>query len=519
MKFGAEGGSRTHTTLRSTDFKTHEPFLPKLSVPIVRLNEFLPDTQAIGQGVVVLQPGWEQVLENNKQAFALEFVQRSRFTTAFPTAMTPAQFVDQLFIKTRVSPSPTDRNAAIAEFGSATNTSDMAARSRALRDVAENGTLAQQEFNRAFVLMQYFGYLRRNPNDPQDTDYTGYDFWLTKLNQFNGNFQNAEMVKAFIVSSEYRQRFGPPFTITTPNQPPTVSAGSDQTITLPNTARLNGAVTDDGLPNGTLIMSWSKVSGPGTVIFSNASSPATSATFNTAGTYVLRLSGNDTAFARSADVTITVTPDPTPPPPDPSTVAPPLDATVPTSIGTGTQFLYTGSNPIQTRVAPGTIVQARAAVVRGRVLDRSGSPLPNVKITIRDHREFGQTLSRVDGKFDMAVNGGGLLTVSYDKVGFAPAQRQMFDPQQDYGIYPDVVMMGYDSQVTLVDLSASIPIQVARASVITDADGTRQETLFFPQGTNATMVMPDGSMRALTTLHVRASEFTVGPMGSAEYPV
>jgi hypothetical protein len=57
--------------------------------------------------------------------------------------------------------------------------------------------------------MQYFGYLRRNPNDSPDTDYTGFDFWLTKLNQFNGNFQNAEMVKAFISASEYRQRFGP----------------------------------------------------------------------------------------------------------------------------------------------------------------------------------------------------------------------------------------------------------------------------------------------------------------------
>jgi hypothetical protein len=57
--------------------------------------------------------------------------------------------------------------------------------------------------------MQFFGYLRRNPSDLPDTDHTGYDFWLTKLNQFNGNFVNADMVKAFINSSEYRQRFGP----------------------------------------------------------------------------------------------------------------------------------------------------------------------------------------------------------------------------------------------------------------------------------------------------------------------
>ena len=93
--------------------------------------------------------------------------------------------------------------------GLATNTTDAGARGRALRDVAENSGLQQQEFNRAFVLMQYFGYLRRNPNDPQDTDYTGYDFWLTKLNTFNGNFVNAEMVKAFIFSSEYQLRFAP----------------------------------------------------------------------------------------------------------------------------------------------------------------------------------------------------------------------------------------------------------------------------------------------------------------------
>ena len=180
-----------------------------LSVPIVRLNEFLLDTQQIGQGVVVNAPGWEMVLENNKQAFTLDFVQRSRFTTALPTSLTPAQFVNQLFLNAGVTPSASDRQAAINEFGSATNTSDVAARSRALRDVAENSIFSSQEFNRGFVLMQYFGYLRRNPNDPQDTDYTGYEFWLNKLNLFNGNFVAAEMVKAFITSTEYRQRFGP----------------------------------------------------------------------------------------------------------------------------------------------------------------------------------------------------------------------------------------------------------------------------------------------------------------------
>ena len=69
--------------------------------------------------------------------------------------------------------------------------------------------------------MQYYGYLRRNPTDPPDTDDSGYQFWLTKLNQFNGNFVNADMVKAHLIellfksdyqhypSGEYRHRFGP----------------------------------------------------------------------------------------------------------------------------------------------------------------------------------------------------------------------------------------------------------------------------------------------------------------------
>jgi hypothetical protein len=176
-------------------------------VPI-RLNEFLPDTQEIGQGVIVNQGNWQQQLENNKQAFTLEFVQRSRFTAAFPTSLTPAQFVDAMFANGGVTPSTADRNAAINEFSGAGNSTDVSARSRALRDVAENTTLNTQEFNRAFVLMQYFGYLRRNPNDAPDSDFSGYNFWLNKLNSF-ANYTDAEMVKAFILSSEYRQRFGP----------------------------------------------------------------------------------------------------------------------------------------------------------------------------------------------------------------------------------------------------------------------------------------------------------------------
>jgi hypothetical protein len=181
-----------------------------LQVPTVRFSEFLPDTKTIGQGVIVGQPGWPAALEANKVSFTNAFVQRSRFTSAYSTSLNPAQFVDMMFANAGVTPSSTDRTAAIAEFAGAGDTTNTAARARALRDVAENATFSQNggsEFQRAFVLMQYFGYLRRDPNSGPDTDYSGYEFWLGKLNQFNGNYINAEMVKAFISASEYRGRF------------------------------------------------------------------------------------------------------------------------------------------------------------------------------------------------------------------------------------------------------------------------------------------------------------------------
>ncbi len=182
--------------------------IPNEPVP-VRYTEFLPDSQQIALGVVVGVGDWQTTLENNKQAFALNFVSRSRFATAYPTTLIPDQFVDALYANAGVVPSAAERTSIIGEFGTALNTSSIPARARALRRVAENQALNQQELNNAFVLMEYFGYLRRNPSDPPDTDFGGYNFWLGKLNQFNGNFITAEMVKSFIVSGEYRQRFGP----------------------------------------------------------------------------------------------------------------------------------------------------------------------------------------------------------------------------------------------------------------------------------------------------------------------
>jgi RHS repeat-associated protein len=204
-------------------------------------------------------------------------------------------------------------------------------------------------------------------------------------------------------------------------------------------------------------------------------------------------------------------------PPDPASVASPIPQGVATLLAGATEFLYTGPNPIQTGVAPGTIETRRVAILRGNVMDRSGGPLPGVRITIPAHAEFGQTLTRVDGMFDLAVNGGGPLTIDYTKAGYLPAQRQVNAPWRDYINVPDVALIPLDTNVTAIAANAGT-MQVHQSSVSTDSDGSRKATLLFPAGTTAMMVMADGTTQALSDLNVRASEYTVGPNGPKAMP-
>ncbi len=204
-------------------------------------------------------------------------------------------------------------------------------------------------------------------------------------------------------------------------------------------------------------------------------------------------------------------------PPDPVDVAPPVDATVATTLRAATEFLYTGADPIQTGVSPGTIEARQAAVLRGRVLTRGGTPLPGARVTILGHPEFGQTVSREDGRFDLAVNGGGWLVVNYVREGFLGAQRRVDVPWNDFALVPDVVMVPVDDAVTDVDLTAP-GMKVARGSEVTDEDGMRRATLLVAEGTAAEMVLPDGTRRPLPSMSVRATEFTVGEDGPLAMP-
>ncbi len=206
-------------------------------------------------------------------------------------------------------------------------------------------------------------------------------------------------------------------------------------------------------------------------------------------------------------------------PPEPEEVASPIDTTGTSSLKSTTEFLYTGTNPIQTGVDPETIEERRASVIRGAVRDKENNPLPGVTITIKDHPELGQTVSRESGGFDMAVNGGGYLVINYEKEGFLPAQRRVKTPWNDYTLAEDVVLIPLDSQVTNVDLTdSSQSFQIHQGSLQTDEDGSRQATILFPAGTTATMTLPGGSVTSIDELSVRATEYTVGENGPETMP-
>lgn len=197
--------------------------------------------------------------------------------------------------------------------------------------------------------------------------------------------------------------------------------------------------------------------------------------------------------------------------------APPVEPGVVTNLYESVQFLYTGENPVQTGVAPGAINPIRISVLRGRVIDREGRPLPGVSVSIQDHPQYGRSTSRSDGWYDIVVNGGDRVLVNLEREGYLPSQRHVTAEWQEFASVPEVVLVQLDPQVTRVDLSAD-SLQVARGSVQTDADGSRQATLIFEPGTGAQMLMADSSLVPLTTLDVRATEYTVGEGGPSAMP-
>ncbi|HKG15311.1 MAG TPA: Calx-beta domain-containing protein, partial [Pyrinomonadaceae bacterium] len=176
---------------------------------------FLGDARDVARGVVVGQPGFEAALEANKRRYTEAFVQRANFQSTY--AGLPAErYVDSLFSSVGVTPTTAEHDAAVSAFGAG----GMVGQAAALRSVVELGSVFNRLYNEAFVRMQYYGYLRRNPNGPPDNNLNGYNFWLNKLNSATlpgedardetvaiRRIRRAEIIRAFLRSTEYRGRF------------------------------------------------------------------------------------------------------------------------------------------------------------------------------------------------------------------------------------------------------------------------------------------------------------------------
>ncbi|MCC7064830.1 MAG: hypothetical protein IT456_18605 [Planctomycetes bacterium] len=198
---------------------------------------------------------------------------------------------------------------------------------------------------------------------------------------------------------------------------------------------------------------------------------------------------------------------------------PPIDRSAQTQLFAATSFLYTGRSAVQVGVAPGTIKEERVALIRGRVVDALGKGVASVRIAVEGHAEFGETKTREDGQYDLAVNGGGALVLDFSLSGYIPVHRRVESAWQEYVPVENVILTRLDPVVTHVDLSQTAqPFVVASGSVRSDASGTRQSRLLFARNTTAQLRLPTGTTHPIGNLAVHATEFTVGTGGPAAMP-
>lgn len=203
--------------------------------------------------------------------------------------------------------------------------------------------------------------------------------------------------------------------------------------------------------------------------------------------------------------------------PAPEEIATPPDNGVVGLIAENVSFLYSGPDAIQTGADTNAFVAERTCVLRGRVLDRSDAPLAGVVVAVEGHPEYGLTVTRTNGWFDLVVNGGDALHVNYDKAGFLPLQRPVTAPWQAYAELPDVVMIPADTNATVLDLAAG-GLKVVRGGTVADADGQRRVSILIPEATAAAVYGMDGEPQPVSSLTTRFTEYTVGTNGLAAMP-
>ncbi len=227
-----------------------------------------------------------------------------------------------------------------------------------------------------------------------------------------------------------------------------------------------------------------------------------------------------TPSGRSADQTFSIEVlDPATLPPDPTLIAPPHDPTENTLLPRSVSFLYTASPPVQAGMSPETIVAERVTILRGTVRNQAGDPLPGASVTILNRPEYGSTVTRLDGQYDLVAKGGGLLTVCFRMIGHVEVQRRVRTQWLQYRPLEEVVLVPHDvASTTITTDGTSAAMAAAQGSPSVDTDGTRVGTLLLPIGVVAGLRLPGGDLVPQASLDVRITELTVGENGEAAMP-
>jgi hypothetical protein len=194
----------------------------------------------------------------------------------------------------------------------------------------------------------------------------------------------------------------------------------------------------------------------------------------------------------------------------PVIVAPPIDLTVATSVYEAGRFLIEGTRPVQSGVGFGAVDPRRAVWLRGRALFANGSAAPGAQVSVVGATELGSTRTRLDGRYDLLVNGGGKVTLRLERAGYFTIDRSVDTVWQETYSFADVVLSSPELG-TSVDLTSTGPgAKLATGRVVQDERGTRRTTLIFPPGVTA---YPGGSAQPLDAVTVSSTELSaeLGP--------
>ena len=166
-----------------------------------RMNEFMMAMTKIGRGLSIGAPGWEHQLEMNRTSLLYAWINSKEFTQSYDSK-TNVELVDALLTNAGIAWNNAKRDALVKLLDSGAGS-----RQSALLSVVEDKDFSAREYNTAYVLVHFFGYLRRNPDDPPDRDLRGLNFWRDSLDRW-GDYRSIS--RAFLESDEYKNSRPPP---------------------------------------------------------------------------------------------------------------------------------------------------------------------------------------------------------------------------------------------------------------------------------------------------------------------